>query len=181
MKTKVFVSTIAALLIVGVITSTAFSRSWGRRCGGMELHFPAELMETLTEEQVKQLQSQQIELKKNMIVLGNQVQIKKLEMQQLWLAPELDEEAISQKGSEIAQLQAQKHEKMIRHRLDVAKTLTQEQRTVLMKSKHRGAGHYRDKDAHRDHRGPRPEGKRHYKRGHDRGGDHSRDSGDRPE
>ena len=181
MKTKVFVSTIAALLIVGVITSTAFSRSFVRRRGGMELHFPAELMETLTEEQVKQLQSQQIELKKDMIALRSQVQIKKLEMQQLWLAPELDEEAISQKGSEIAQLQAQNHEKMIRYHLEVTKTLTQEQRTVLMKSKHRGAGHYRDKGSHCDRQGPRPEERRHHKRGHDHGGEHSRDSGDRPE
>jgi Spy/CpxP family protein refolding chaperone len=147
----------------------------------MELHFPAELMETLTEEQVKQLQSQQIELKKDMIALRSQVQIKKLEMQQLWLAPELDEEAISQKGSEIAQLQAQKHEKMIRHHLEVAKTLTQEQRTLLMKSKHRGAGRYRDKASHRDHRGPRPEERRHHKRGHDHDEKHRRDSGDRPE
>ncbi|MCZ6677935.1 MAG: Spy/CpxP family protein refolding chaperone [Candidatus Poribacteria bacterium] len=169
MKRKVFASTLVALLIIGVIASTALSRPFGRHERGM--HFPVELREKLSEEQVKQLQSLQLEVQKSMIALRSQIQIKRLEMHQLWMAESLDEDAILQKTQEISALESQRHEKRVRHRLEVAKILTKEQREAWMQSAHskperrRGDGpdrrrrHHRRGEPHRDqghHHGDAP-------------------------
>jgi Spy/CpxP family protein refolding chaperone len=136
MKRKVFIIALATLLVVGTI-SIAFSRGHGRRGRGfgsglgygqrMESQVPEELK--LTQEQKEKLQSLQTDFAKETIPLRNEMQIKELELRQLWLADELDEEAILAKSKEISDLRNQMQEKMVRHRLDAAKVLTKEQRT----------------------------------------------------
>jgi Spy/CpxP family protein refolding chaperone len=85
----------------------------------------------LTEEQVKKLQTLQANFQKETLELRKNILSKSMELQQLWIADELDENAISEKAKEISALQSQIQEKMIRHRLDAAKVLTKEQRAQL--------------------------------------------------
>jgi Spy/CpxP family protein refolding chaperone len=104
----------------------------------MESQVPEELK--LTEEQQEKLQSLRIDFAKETLPLRNEMQIKELELRQLWTADELDEEAILEKSKEVSDLRNQIHEKMIRHRLDAAKVLTKEQRAFFARVGHRGQG-----------------------------------------
>jgi len=147
MKRKVFIIALAILLVVGTV-SIAFSRGRGGRGRGfgpglgdgprMENQVPEELK--LTKEQQEKLQSLRIDFAKETLPLSNEIQIKELEMRQLWLADELDEEAILAKSKEVSDLRNQMQEKMIRHRLDAAKVLTKEQRAHFSKVGHWGRG-----------------------------------------
>jgi Spy/CpxP family protein refolding chaperone len=106
-------------------------------------------MEKLTDQQIQKLQALQFELRKEMIALQSQMQIKRLETQQLWRADELDENAILEKTKEIAQLQSEQHEKAVRHRLQAAQILTKEQRDELIQSEHFGHRLPRSNRGHR--------------------------------
>ena len=148
MKRKVFIIALAALFVIGTV-SIAFSRGGqGRRGRGigsglgqgprMESQVPEELK--LTKEQQENLQSLRIDFAKETLPSRNEMQIKELELRQLWLADELDEEAILEKSKEVSDLRNQIQEKMIRHRLDAAKVLTKEQRALFAKVGRRGQG-----------------------------------------
>ena len=146
MRKKVFIIALTTLLVVGTI-SIAFSQGRGRRGRGMGtgLHekrmvtkAPAEL--NLTKEQQEKMQSLRIDFQKETLPLRNEMQIKRLELQQLWMADELDEEAIVAKSKEISALRNQLEENMIRHRIAVTKVLTKEQRAKLSLAGRRGRG-----------------------------------------
>lgn len=135
MRKKVFIITLAALLVVGTI-SIAFSRGHGRRDRdfGPGFYEPRMAKEekiglNLTQEQLEKLQSLRADFDKETLPLRNEMQIKALELRQLWIADELDEEAIVAKSKKVSDLRNQLQEKIVRHRLDVAKVLTKEQRT----------------------------------------------------
>ena len=147
MKKKVFTIALAALLVVGTI-SIAFSRGHGRRGrnSGPELGYgqgmvnrtPEEL--NLTKEQLEKLQSLRTDFAKEMLPLRNEIQTKSLELQQLWIADELDEDAIVAKSKEVSDLRNRMQENMIRHRLDVGRILTKEQRTQFSPAGRLGRG-----------------------------------------
>lgn len=150
MKRKGFIIGLAALLVVGAISSIAFSQGFGRRGRGfgppglgygpgMANWAPMGL--NLTEEQVEKLQSLQADFDKETLNLRNDIQSKSLELQKLWIADELDEEAILAKAKEVSELQNQLQEKMILHRLDAAKVLTKEQRTQFPPAGYWGRGY----------------------------------------
>ena len=148
MKRKVFTIALAALLAVGTI-SIAFSRGHGRRGGafghglghgqGMINRTSGEL--NLTKEQQEKLQPLRIDFQKEILPLRNEIQTKELELRQLWIAGELDEEAIVAKSKEVSDLRNQLHEKKMLHRLDAAKVLTKEQRTRFSLAGRRGRGY----------------------------------------
>jgi Spy/CpxP family protein refolding chaperone len=94
----------------------------------------------LTKEQLEKLQPLRADFEKETLSLRNDLELKSLELRHLWTADELDEEAIVAKSGEVSDLQAQLHEKMIRHRLDVAKILTKEQRARFLAGGARGLG-----------------------------------------
>ncbi|HIE27154.1 TPA: periplasmic heavy metal sensor, partial [Candidatus Poribacteria bacterium] len=135
MRRKGFIIALAALLVVGMV-SIAFSRGGGRRGRGFRpglgrepgivKQAPERL--NLTEEQQEKLQALRTDFAKAALPLRNEIQIKSLELRQLWIADELDEGAIVAKSKEISALRTQLQENMIYHRLDVAKILTKEQR-----------------------------------------------------
>jgi Spy/CpxP family protein refolding chaperone len=147
MRSKVFIIALAALLVVGTI-SIAFSRGGGRRSKGFGAGLgrgpgivkqtPEEL--NLSQEQQEKLQALRTDFTKEALPLRNEIQIKSLELRQLWIADELDEEAIVAKSQEISALRNQLQEKMIRHRLDAAKILTTEQRIKFSPVGHWGHG-----------------------------------------
>ena len=148
MKRKVFTIALATLLVVGTI-SIAVSQGRGR--GGKNFGqglgigqrmmdgTPAEL--NLTQEQQEKLQSLRTDSAKETLPLRNEIQIKTLELRQLWIADELDEEAILAKSKEISDLRDQLHEQRIHHRLDAAKILTKEQRTRFSPAGRWGGGY----------------------------------------
>ena len=161
MRRKVFIIALTTLLVVGTV-SIAFSRGRGRRGRDLGSGFygqkmadkaPAEL--NLTKEQLEKLQSLRTDLQKETLPLRNEMQIKELELRQLWMADELDEEAIVAKSKEISALQNQLEENMIRHRLDAAKVLTKEQRAKFALVGRRGRGQRYDRGLLRFGRGGR--------------------------
>jgi Spy/CpxP family protein refolding chaperone len=138
MTKKVFAIALATLLVIGAI-SIAFSQGRGRRGRDIDAELGRspgiiEQVQTelnLTAEQKEKLQSLRIDIAKEVLPLRNEMQIKALELRQLWMADELDDEAILAKSQEISALRDQMQEKMVHHRLDAAKVLTKEQRDKL--------------------------------------------------
>lgn len=161
MRRKSFIVALAALLVVGVV-SFAFSRGHGRRGRGFGVGREPGIVKqvseklNLTEEQREKLQALRIDFAKETLPLRNEIQIKSLEMRQLWIADELDEEAIVAKSKEISVLRNQLQEKMIRYRLDAAKILTREQRMRFPHVGHLGRGYRGGRGGHYGmDRGPR--------------------------
>lgn len=161
MKRKFLAITIAALLVVGAVISIAFSQGYGRRDKeaippgpgyGPEMmragHGPglglclgygpgmsgwaSTAGPNFTEEQVEKLQSLRTKFSKETLELHNEMQLKAMELRNLWTADELDDEAILAQTKEISALRNQLQEKATRHRLDMAKVLTKEQRTQIL-------------------------------------------------
>jgi len=134
MRRKFVIIALVALLAVGVV-SVAFSYGRGGRGGwggpGVADQGGAKL--DLTKEQLEKLQSLQADFEKETLSLRNELELKALELRQLWTAEELDEAAIIAKSKEVSDLQSQLEEKMVRHRLDAAKVLTKEQRKLFEK------------------------------------------------
>ena len=148
---KVFTVALVTLLVVGTM-SIAFARVHGRRGRDLrtEEHKPRMIEQMpeelkLTEEQQKELQALRTDFAKEMVPLRNEIQIKTLELKQLWLADELDEEAIVAKSKAISALRNQTQEKRTLHRLEAAKILTKEQRAKFSRigflKRNRGCGH----------------------------------------
>lgn len=137
MKKKFVIIALVAFLVVGTV-SVAFSYrrrgGWGKPGmgpgTGMAIRGKAEL--DLNKEQLEKLQSLRADFDKDTLSLSNELELKALELRQLWTADELDEEAIIAKSKEVSDLQSQLQEKTVRHRLDVAKVLTKEQRTQFL-------------------------------------------------
>lgn len=136
MKKKVLILALTALLIIGTI-SIAFSRGYARRGKGLNSGLccwagTVSLEKAglnLSQEQIEKLQPFQIDFDKQALPLQNEIELKTLELKQLWLANELDEDAIVAKSKQVSVLRTQLQEYMIRHRIGVAKILTPGQRT----------------------------------------------------
>lgn len=147
MRKKVITIAIVTLLTIGII-SVALSQGRGHRAGrgrfgphcgpGMAARGRPE--PDLTKEQLEKLQPLRAGFEKETLSLRNELELKSLELRHLWTVDELDEEAIVAKSREVSDLQAQLQEKMIRHRLDVAKILTKEQRARFLAGSTRGLG-----------------------------------------
>lgn len=142
MKRKIFTIALAALFVVGTI-SIAISQGYGRRNrevaleqgfgpgmgfgSGMAIYAPTGL--NLTKEQLEKLQALRTDFQEATLESRNKMQIDGLKLQQLWIADELDEDAILAKTEELSALRNQMQQKKTQHHLDVAKVLTKEQRT----------------------------------------------------
>jgi len=142
MKRKVFIIGLAALLVVGAI-SIAFSQGFGRRgrgFGGPGMMDKVTAGPNLTQEQLKKLQALRTDFQKETVDLRNRTQLIGLELQQLWLADELNEEAILAKTKESSALRAQLQEKSVQHRIKMRKILTKEQWASFNQSRNIGKG-----------------------------------------
>jgi Spy/CpxP family protein refolding chaperone len=152
MKRKFGIIALATLLII-VTASFAFSQGPGRRGRGLGpgMADRGRARLDLTQEQREKLEPLQADLEKELLLLRNKIQVSALELQQLWMADELDEEAIMAKSKEISALKNQMEEKMIRHRLDLAKILTKEQRARFGHAGLRGPGYQHSRRGSRGH------------------------------
>ena len=147
MRRKFVIIALVALLAVGTV-SIAFSYGRGGRggWGGPGMGRGPGIVDRekagldLTKEQLEKLQSLRTDFDKETLSLRNELELKALELRQLWTADELDEAAIIAKSKEVSDLQSQLEEKAIRHRLDAAKVLTKEQRTQFAARGFRGRG-----------------------------------------
>ena len=165
MKTRTVVTICIALLSVGIMASTAFSRgghSHEKEKKGFYLK--SKMMKMLSEEQHQQLKSLRVDHAKQIIPLKAEMKVKRLELKQLWSADELDEGAILAKSDEVFAIGTQIRQATTLHKLETAKLLTKEQREALMKARHfddgykkngrgfRGRRHHRDWDDEREMR-----------------------------
>ena len=165
MKTRTVVTICIALLTVGIMTSTAFSRggpSHGKDKKGF--HLKSKMMKMLSEEQGQQLKSLKVDHAKQILPLKAEIQVKRLELKQLWGADELDEGAILAKSDEVLAIGTKIRQAATRHKLQTAKLLTKEQREALMKARYfdndykkkgsgfRGRRDHRDRDEERNMR-----------------------------
>ena len=130
-RTRTVITTCIAFLAVGIIASTAFSRPHGKHGKADGFHLPVELIEQLSEEQIGILKSLHVDLKKQLLPLKAEVQVKHLEIKELWDADTLDEDAILSKSDEVFETEKQIHQATTRHRLEAAKLLTREQQAEL--------------------------------------------------
>jgi len=76
------------------------------------------------------------DLKKQLLLLKAELQVKHLEIKELWDVDTLDEDAVLSKSDEVFETEKQIHQATTRHHLEAAKLLTKEQRAKLMKSRH---------------------------------------------
>ena len=127
-RTRTVITTCIAFLAVGIIASTAFSRPHGKHGKADGFHLPIELIKQLSKEQIGKLKSLHVDLKKQLLPLKAEVQVKHLEIKELWDADTLDEDAILSKSDEVFETEKQIHQATTRHHLEVAKLLTKEQR-----------------------------------------------------
>ena len=165
MKTRTVVTICIALLTVGIMASTAFSRGGHSHDKGKKgFHLKSKMMKMLSEEQHQQLKSLRVDHAKQIIPLKAEMKVKRLELKQLWSADELDEGAILAKSDEVFAIGTQIRQAATLHKLETAKLLTKEQREALMKARHfddgykkkgrgfRGRRHHRDWDDEREMR-----------------------------
>ena len=161
------------LLIVGAITSTQFAHSEHERGNGKEHHHSSELMDNLSEDQVKQIESLRLDLAKKILPLKAEMEVKHLELKQLWMADAIDEKAILAKTDEALQTEAKIRKAMTRHKLDIAKLLTKEQREWLLKEMDEEHEHWNhDEKEHRDEHGHHDKKWRRQTSHHDKHGNH---------
>ena len=173
MKTRTVVTLCIALFTLGIIAPAAFSRGEHAHGKDKEFHHKSKMKskkEMFSKEQLQQFESLKVDNAKQLIPLKAEMQVKRLELKQLWGADELDEAAIMSKTDEMLAVGTQIRQTMARHKLDIAKLLTKEQRQAWMKKhafddddkkkgrkyrgKSRGRQHHRawDKDCKmRDH------------------------------
>lgn len=153
MKIRTTSITCIVLLIVGVITSTQFAHSEHERGNGMEHHHSSELMHHLSEDQVKQIESLELDLAKKIIPLKAELEVNHLELKKLWMADAIDENAILAKTDEALQTEAKIRKAMTRHKLDIAKLLSKEQRERLLREMDDEHEHWHhDEHGHHDKR-----------------------------
>ena len=171
MKTRTVVTLCIALLTLGIMAPAAFSRGEHAHDKDKEFRHESKMKmkskkEMFSKEQLQQFESLKVDNAKQLIPLKAEMQVKRLELKQLWGADELDEAAIMSKTDEMLTVGTQIRQAMARHKLDIAKLLTKEQRQAWMKKhafddddkkkgrKYRGRRHHRawDKDRKmRDH------------------------------
>ena len=147
MKRKIITIALVTLLTIGVVS---IALSYGRGRGNGRGGFPAgpgprgavkeKAESALTKEQLEELKLLRTDFVKETLPARNELEIKIMELRQLWAADELDEGAILAKSSEVSDLQNQLHERMTRHRLDAAKILPKEHRARFLAKAHREPG-----------------------------------------
>ena len=93
-------------------------------------------MKQLDEEQIRKLKSLSFDLLKQVLPLKAELQVKQLELKQLWDADTLDENGILSKSDEAFTAENQIRQATTRHYLEAANLLNKDQRTELMKSRH---------------------------------------------
>lgn len=165
MKTRTVVTICIALLTVGIMASTAFSRGEHAHGKGKKgFYLKSKMMKMLSEEQAQQLKSLKVDHAKQIIPLKAEMKVKRLELNQLWGADALDEGAILAKSDEVLAIGTKIRQAATRHKLETAKLLSKEQREMLMKARHfgddykkkgrefRGRRHHRDWDEKREMR-----------------------------
>jgi len=128
MKKKYIVIAIVAGLIVLAIASMAFSQGYGRGKGRYGMMNQSPIKSDLTQEQIEKLQSLRLEFEKETLSLRNDIRIKHLELQKLWSADNLDENAIIAKEKEVMELKNKMAEKRVKYSINLAKILPKEQR-----------------------------------------------------
>jgi len=148
MRKKVFIIALAALLVVGTI-SIAFSQGFGRRSrgfgpgsgfGGPGMMAGFTAGPNLTKEQLEKLQALRTDFQKETVDIRNKMQLTRLELQQLWLADELNEDAILAKTKECSALRTQLQEKAVQHRIKIRKIFTKEQWDSIKRFRNIGKG-----------------------------------------
>ena len=145
MKRKIIIIAMAALLVVGTV-STAFSDNQEDRAGkvkagmnrGSRMKNRGLAKLDLTKEQLEKIKSLRADFNKEIVPLRNKLELKSLELRHLWTAEELNEESIMAKSREVSDLRSQLKEKTIRHRLNTVKILTKEQRIKFLAPGRRG-------------------------------------------
>ncbi|MDE0300057.1 MAG: periplasmic heavy metal sensor [Candidatus Poribacteria bacterium] len=165
MKTRTVVTICIALLTVGIMASTAYSRGGhSHEKDKKGYYLKSKMMKMLSEEQRQQLKSLKVDHAKHIIPLKADMKVKRLELKQLWAADELDEDAILAKSDEVLAIGTKIRQAGTRHKLETAKLLTKEQREMLTKARHhldgckkkarefRGRRHHRDRDEEREMR-----------------------------
>jgi len=85
----------------------------------------------LTEEQRVKIQELRLKHMKEILPLETDLQIKRLELENLWTADKLDAKAIIAKVKEINELQNKLELTRVNHRLEIAQILTPEQRRQM--------------------------------------------------
>ncbi|MDH5684845.1 MAG: hypothetical protein OEZ20_10300 [candidate division WOR-3 bacterium] len=81
-----------------------------------------------------------IKLHKEIAPLRNELEIKELELQALWMEEKLDVEKIIKKSQEIHKIQGQIKEKEIRHQFEIYQTLKPEQQKMFRHRHRMGFG-----------------------------------------
>ena len=165
MKIRTVATICIALLTVGIMASTAFSRGGhSHEKDKKGYYLKSKMMKMLSKEQAQQLKSLKVDHTKQIIPLKAEMQVKRLELKQLWGADELDEGAIVAKSDEVLAIGTKIRQAVTRHKLETAKLLTKEQREMLMKARHfdddykkkghgfRGRRHHKDWDEDREMR-----------------------------
>ena len=157
MKTRTVLTICIALLTVGIMASTAFSRgSHSHEKEKKGFYLKSKMMKMFSEEQRQQLRSLKVDHAKQIIPLKAEMKVKRLELNQLWAADALDDNAILAKSDEVFAIGTKIRQATTRHKLETAKLLTKEQREALMKARHLADGYkkkgreFRDRRHHRD-------------------------------
>jgi zinc resistance-associated protein len=127
LKKKYIVIAILSGLIIIAISSIAFSQGFGRGKGRYGMMNQSPIASDLTQEQIEKLQSLQLEFDKETLSLRNDIITKRLEIQKLWSADNLDENAIIAKEKEMMELRNQMQEKRLKYNINLAKILPKEQ------------------------------------------------------
>ncbi|MDE0042614.1 MAG: periplasmic heavy metal sensor [Candidatus Poribacteria bacterium] len=175
MKTRTVVTICIALLTVGIMASTAFSRDGhSHEKDKKGFYLKSKMMKMLSTEQAQQLKTLKVDHAKQIIPLKAEMKVKRLELNQLWGADELNEDAILAKSDEILAIGTKIRQSMTRHKLEAAKLLTKKQREAFMKvhrfddgykkkgREFRGRRHHRDWDKDREmHHRDRHERRKH--------------------
>jgi Spy/CpxP family protein refolding chaperone len=81
----------------------------------------------LSKDQTNQIKEMSLKFQKDLATLKNNLQIKQLELKSLWLAENLDKEALKSKLIEASDLRGQIQEKTLDYQLELRKVLTPEQ------------------------------------------------------
>ncbi len=132
--------TIVAVFVIALMATSglAMAQGWGRGEGmgpghGGPGHGPGGWAAALnlTPEQNQKMQELRAAHFKETIPLRNELMGKRLELRALWAQTDPDQGKILAKQKEINALMAQLQEKATKHRLEMRKILTPEQRTKL--------------------------------------------------
>lgn len=141
---KTLLTTIIALVLVGVVSLSAFANGGGRR-QGLNQAGPCKILKrlNLTFEQQQKLLAIRQDFQKETQPLRFEIQKKQLELRQLWSAQTLNQSAIESKEKEIAGLRVQMVKKARAMQEKMKSVLTPEQRRKweeVLSQRNPGAG-----------------------------------------